>query len=122
MFVSNKLTKCRFMLSSRYMRTLSTQNPDFSSPVYFERLVGEDKGIAIYGLNSAQTKNALGFELVESMREVNEIIRNDTKLSVVILRSMIPGIFCAGNIIYIFPNNLYVENMLLVLFLFTNCI
>lgn len=88
------LSKCRLILKSQHLRLFSTQN--FESPVYFERLSGDDKGIAVYGLNSAENKNALGHDLVDSMREVNDIIRSDTKLSVVILRSMIPGIFCAG--------------------------
>lgn len=78
-------------------RLLSTQTQNVG-PIVFQRLTGADRGIAVYGLNSPKDRNALGFELLDAMKEVNQIIREDTKLSVVILHSLVPGIFCAGNI------------------------
>lgn len=65
-------------------------------PVVFEKLTGEDKGIAVYGLNAGSTRNALSHDMVGAMREVNQLLREDTKISVVILYSLVPGIFCAG--------------------------
>ncbi|XP_013143502.1 PREDICTED: enoyl-CoA hydratase domain-containing protein 2, mitochondrial [Papilio polytes] len=80
------------------LRLLSTHTQEVENvgPVVFHKLVGADRGIAVYGLNSPKDKNALGFELVQSMREVNALIRKDTKISVVILHSLVRGIFCAG--------------------------
>ncbi|XP_014371791.2 enoyl-CoA hydratase domain-containing protein 2, mitochondrial [Papilio machaon] len=80
------------------LRFLSTpiQEVENVGPVVFHKLIGADRGIAVYGLNSPKDKNALGFELVQSMREVNALIREDTKISVVILHSLVRGIFCAG--------------------------
>ncbi|XP_045497802.1 enoyl-CoA hydratase domain-containing protein 2, mitochondrial isoform X1 [Colias croceus] len=88
----------RVLTYSQSLRRLSTQfqNAENIGPVVFQRLTGEDKGIAIYGLNSPKQKNALGFELLSAMREVNSILREDTKISVVILHSLVPGVFCAG--------------------------
>ncbi|XP_050345813.1 methylglutaconyl-CoA hydratase, mitochondrial [Nymphalis io] len=82
----------------QFVKFLSTKTQDVENagPVVFRKLGGEDKGIAVYGLNSPQARNALGFDLLQSMREVNQLIREDTKISVVILHSLVPGIFCAG--------------------------
>lgn len=74
----------------------TNQQVEGVGPVVFQKLGGEDRGIAVYGLNSPKDKNALGFELLESMKEVNQLIREDTKISVVILHSLVKGIFCAG--------------------------
>ncbi|XP_046979122.1 enoyl-CoA hydratase domain-containing protein 2, mitochondrial [Vanessa cardui] len=80
------------------VKLLSTKIKDSENvgPIVFHKLGGEDKGIAVYGLNSPKARNALGFDLLQSMREVNQLIREDTKISVVILHSLVPGIFCAG--------------------------
>lgn len=83
------------------VKCLSTKAQDVENigPIVFQKLGGEDKGIAVYGLNSPKERNALGFDLIQAMREVNQIIREDTKISVVILHSLVRGIFCAGTII-----------------------
>ncbi|XP_069358904.1 methylglutaconyl-CoA hydratase, mitochondrial isoform X2 [Maniola hyperantus] len=79
------------------MRCLSTmQQVENAGPVVFHKFGGEDSGIAVYGLNSPKAKNALGFDLLQSMKEVNQLIREDTKISVVVLHSLVQGIFCAG--------------------------
>ncbi|XP_045448396.1 enoyl-CoA hydratase domain-containing protein 2, mitochondrial [Melitaea cinxia] len=80
------------------VKCLSTKAQDVENigPIVFQKLGGEDKGIAVYGLNSPKERNALGFDLIQAMREVNQIIREDTKISVVILHSLVRGIFCAG--------------------------
>lgn len=93
-----KVNKFRGLLKLANVRPLATraQKQEIIGPVVFEKLTGVDRGIAIYGLNSPIDRNALGFELIEAMKEVNRIIREDTKLSVIILHSLVPGIFCAG--------------------------
>ncbi|XP_028032317.1 enoyl-CoA hydratase domain-containing protein 2, mitochondrial [Bombyx mandarina] len=84
------------VVNSRNLATKIQQLNENVNPVVFEKLTGVDKGIALCGLNSPKDRNALGFTLIDAMREVNQIIREDTKLSVVIFHSMVPGIFCAG--------------------------
>lgn len=82
----------------QHVRLLSTPTQQFENvgPVVFHKLTGADKGIAVYGLNSPSNRNALSHELVQSMREVNALIREDTRISVVVLHSLVQGIFCAG--------------------------
>lgn len=82
--------------SVRLLATQTGQQIENVGPVVYQKLTGADKGIVLYGLNSPKDRNSLGFEMVEAMREVNQLIREDTKVSVVILHSMIPKIFCAG--------------------------
>lgn len=101
MFVSRLNNNMKFLknnVSRTLVRSLSTQNAqnENSSPVVFQKLGGADRGIAVYGLNSPQDRNAIGFQLLQAMKEVNRILREDTKISVVILHSLVPGIFCAG--------------------------
>ncbi|XP_053607551.1 enoyl-CoA hydratase domain-containing protein 2, mitochondrial [Plodia interpunctella] len=76
-------------------RLLSTQQTSIG-PVVFHKLSGADHGVAVYGLNSPKERNALGFDLLKAMKEVHQMIREDSEISVVILHSLVPGIFCAG--------------------------
>lgn len=92
-----RLFKFKQLIKGICGRTLATQTQlEKDGPIVFERLTGQDRGIAIYGMNSPKDRNALGFGFIESMKEVNRILREDRKLSVVILYSLVPGIFCAG--------------------------
>ncbi|XP_026486657.1 enoyl-CoA hydratase domain-containing protein 2, mitochondrial [Vanessa tameamea] len=91
----NSFKQIRKLQSVKYLST-KIQDSENVGPIVFHKLGGEDKGIAVYGLNSPKARNALGFDFIQSMREVNQLIREDTKISVVILHSLVPGIFCAG--------------------------
>lgn len=76
-------------------RLLATQ---VQSDVIFEKLTGSDTGIALYGLNKQKDRNALGYDLVNSMRSVHKQIKDEAKVSVVVFHSLVPGIFCAGQL------------------------
>lgn len=75
------------------LRFLATQ---VQNDIIFEKLSGNDTGIALYGLNKQKDRNALGYDLVNSMRRVHKQIKDESKVSVVIFHSLVPGIFCAG--------------------------
>lgn len=96
----SRLPNLRCLVKHTGMRLLATASAHTEQigPVMFHRLTGADKGIAVYGLNSPADRNALGFELIKAMKEVNQLLREDTKVSVVILHSLVPGIFCAGRL------------------------
>lgn len=64
-------------------------------PVLLERLEGSLCGAAVYTLDGPN-RNALGHELVDAMRHVLSLVREDRGLSVVIVRSAVPRVFCAG--------------------------
>ncbi|XP_067005090.2 methylglutaconyl-CoA hydratase, mitochondrial [Anabrus simplex] len=58
--------------------------------------VDNDQSIVVLGLNRPKAKNALGQILAADIANALEDIKCHTKARVVILRSMVPGIFCAG--------------------------
>ncbi|KAJ1987367.1 hypothetical protein EDC05_005867 [Coemansia umbellata] len=57
---------------------------------------GADKGILTLELNRPKAKNALSRSLVAEFRKVLSEIRNDHDVRVVVIRSTVPGVFCAG--------------------------
>lgn len=58
----------------------------------------EDKhqGIAIIGLNKPETKNAFSKSMVKNLTEALDVLAHDKSVRVVIIRSMLPNVFCAG--------------------------
>lgn len=82
------------------IRALSTNamlNPkDDAKEVVLKYLDGKDNGIVVLGLNRPASRNALGKTLVNQLSESISCIREDSKLRVLIIRSLVPKIFCAG--------------------------
>ncbi|XP_072442903.1 methylglutaconyl-CoA hydratase, mitochondrial isoform X2 [Chiloscyllium punctatum] len=61
-------------------------------------LEAELAGIVVFGINRPQSKNAISKNLVEMMSKAINEIRCDKNVRTVVLRSEVPGIFCAGNL------------------------
>jgi methylglutaconyl-CoA hydratase len=61
-----------------------------------ERLAGEDAGIVLVGLDRPGAKNALGRQLMAEFRQALADLRFDPAVRVVVLHSLVPGVFCAG--------------------------
>lgn len=61
-----------------------------------ERLSGAQQGITVLGLNRPKAKNAFNRSLVESFYDILQNLKKDNATRVVVLRSLTPGIFCAG--------------------------
>uniref|UniRef100_A0A182N3A6 Signal peptidase complex subunit 3 n=1 Tax=Anopheles dirus TaxID=7168 RepID=A0A182N3A6_9DIPT len=60
-------------------------------------LTEEDKqGIAVLGLNRPKARNSFSKSLVNNLLDAIEVLAHDKNVRVVILRSLVPGIFCAG--------------------------
>ncbi|XP_035894184.1 methylglutaconyl-CoA hydratase, mitochondrial [Anopheles stephensi] len=60
-------------------------------------LTEEDKqGIAVLGLNRPKARNSFSKSLVNHLLDAIEVLAHDKNVRVVILRSLVPGIFCAG--------------------------
>ncbi|XP_026318403.1 enoyl-CoA hydratase domain-containing protein 2, mitochondrial-like [Hyposmocoma kahamanoa] len=92
-----KFSLVKYIVGGRNTRLMSTHTQTESDNlVVFEKLIGEDRGIALYGLNRRRDRNALGFELLAAMREMHQLLRKDTGVSVVVIHSLVPGVFCAG--------------------------
>lgn len=59
-------------------------------------LQGPDKGIIVLGLKNVKSKNSLSKALTQSLHECFDNVASDSSARVVILRSLVPKVFCAG--------------------------
>lgn len=64
--------------------------------VIFDRLEGNQAGISVLSLNRPEAKNSFSRGLVQTFSEILSELKRDNDSRVVILRSLTPGIFCAG--------------------------
>ncbi len=64
--------------------------------IRIERLDGADSGILMLGLERPEAKNALGRQLLQEIKEALAVVTDDLSIRVVILHSLVPGVFCAG--------------------------
>ncbi|XP_055925702.1 methylglutaconyl-CoA hydratase, mitochondrial-like [Argiope bruennichi] len=61
-----------------------------------QRHSGEREGIITLGLNRPETKNALGKQTIASLFEVIDSIKYDKDARVLVIHSLVKGVFCAG--------------------------
>lgn len=54
------------------------------------------QGIAVISLNRAKAKNSFSISLVEKLRNHVDLLAKHNGVRVLILRSLVPGVFCAG--------------------------
>ncbi|KAL9822568.1 methylglutaconyl-CoA hydratase, mitochondrial isoform 7-T8 [Geothlypis trichas] len=64
----------------------------------------EHKGIVVLGLNRSHAKNALSKNLVKMMSKAMDALKSDKKVRTVVFRSEVPGIFCAGLVLWFNPS------------------
>ncbi|XP_071873051.1 methylglutaconyl-CoA hydratase, mitochondrial [Bombus fervidus] len=83
--------------AAKAMSTNAMLNPkDDVKEVVLKHLDGKDNGIVVLGLNRPTVCNALGKTLTSQLHDAISSIREDSKLRVLIIRSLVPKIFCAG--------------------------
>lgn len=54
------------------------------------------QGIAIIGLNKPDTQNAFNRSMVQKLSDALDILANDRNVRALIIRSMLPNVFCSG--------------------------
>jgi len=64
-------------------------------------------GIVEVSLDRPEAKNAIGKEMLHGLSNVFELINHNSNANVALIRSLVPGVFCAGadlkvNFIFIF--------------------
>ncbi|XP_070764556.1 enoyl-CoA hydratase domain-containing protein 2, mitochondrial [Enoplosus armatus] len=64
--------------------------------VDLKRLEGEDDGIVEVLMCRLKARNALGHVFVSQMRELVSTLSSDSAVRVIVFRSLVPGVFCAG--------------------------
>uniref|UniRef100_A0A4X1SE46 AU RNA binding methylglutaconyl-CoA hydratase n=1 Tax=Sus scrofa TaxID=9823 RepID=A0A4X1SE46_PIG len=58
----------------------------------------ENRGIVVLGINRAYAKNSLSKNLVKMLSKAVDALKSDKKVRTIIVRSEVPGIFCAANL------------------------
>lgn len=103
MFLSKSLTKSTFALQSWYIvaqRTGPVIVRNFASETNEELklsyLTGDKQGVAVIELNRENGKNSLNKSLLSKFQKSVEILQHDRSCRVVIIRSLVKGVFCAG--------------------------
>ncbi|GAM22025.1 hypothetical protein SAMD00019534_052000 [Acytostelium subglobosum LB1] len=83
---------------SSYSTTTTTgaSSGSLADECTLERLSGKDAGISVISFNRAPVKNAIGANLLKLFKSHLQTLRFDNTTRVVLLRSTVPGIFCAG--------------------------
>lgn len=61
-----------------------------------EYLKEPHSGITVFGFNRPEQKNAMSMQLLENLTDAVNKISFENTTKVLILRSMVPGVFCAG--------------------------
>ncbi|KAG0415517.1 hypothetical protein HPB47_007326 [Ixodes persulcatus] len=70
--------------------------PSPTDEIVIEKLTGEQEGIAVLGFNRPKAKNAIGRVFLKSFEEALDALKYDNNLRILVLRSLVPGVFCAG--------------------------
>jgi len=90
---SARLSSVRFNSSSSNS-TPADQSPE--DEFHLNYLDGDHKGIAVFSLRRFKTKNAMGRNMVNRIQNAMEEVRFDNGVRCVVIRSEVPGVFCAG--------------------------
>ncbi|KRX05222.1 hypothetical protein PPERSA_06856 [Pseudocohnilembus persalinus] len=61
-----------------------------------EKLSDELQGIALIEIDNPEKRNALSAQVMNDLREIIQVSREDSSIKCAIFRSATPGIFCAG--------------------------
>ncbi|XP_029285141.1 enoyl-CoA hydratase domain-containing protein 2, mitochondrial [Cottoperca gobio] len=77
---------------SRRQHTKAADPPE----VVLKRLEGEDNGIVEVLMCRPKARNALGYVFVSEMKLLMYRLSHDSAARVVVFRSLVPGVFCAG--------------------------
>ncbi|KYN10075.1 PREDICTED: methylglutaconyl-CoA hydratase, mitochondrial [Trachymyrmex cornetzi] len=83
--------------TARTLATSAMPSPkDEAKEVIVSYLDGKDNGIAVLGLNRSAARNSFGKTLISQLNEALASIRQNNKPRVLIIRSLVPKVFCAG--------------------------
>lgn len=64
-------------------------------------LTNEKEGITVIGLNRPNAKNAFSFSLTSGLFKTVENLAYDNSVRAVVLRSLVPDVFCAGYLYFL---------------------
>ncbi|KAF2071221.1 hypothetical protein CYY_007455 [Polysphondylium violaceum] len=96
-FSSNTVGLNNNNINKRFYSTSdSTTTTTEPNECILERLTGQDEGISVISFNRGQVKNALGKNMMKQFRQHLNELRFCPTTRVVIIKSMVEGVFCSG--------------------------
>uniref|UniRef100_A0A1B6D5J1 Enoyl-CoA hydratase n=1 Tax=Clastoptera arizonana TaxID=38151 RepID=A0A1B6D5J1_9HEMI len=97
--LGNRLT-CKFKYLSncskylKYLSSVSCKHKSYNLDEFNVECM--DEGIVVFGFNRPNARNTLNNSLVSAIFTAFDNLHNQKNAKVVIIRSLVPGIFCAG--------------------------
>ncbi|KAI0230903.1 Methylglutaconyl-CoA hydratase, mitochondrial [Lamellibrachia satsuma] len=91
--LSTKRPRSFLNISTILSRSLASSSSD---DVNVEFLDGDRTGVAVCSLTRPEAKNAISIGLRSQLRDALKMLKSLKDVQVMILRSSVPGIFCAG--------------------------
>ncbi|GFO45003.1 methylglutaconyl-coa hydratase, mitochondrial-like [Plakobranchus ocellatus] len=82
--------------SSTSSETSSQQEQSPEDEFTLSMLDGEREGIAVMSMRRFRYKNAMSRNMIQRFMDSMEEVKFNSKIRVVVLRSEVPGVFCAG--------------------------
>ncbi|CAO3596052.1 unnamed protein product [Absidia cylindrospora] len=83
-------------LTPSFARSIQSVSSSATKEAYLEHLQGDQQGISVLKLNRPAARNALSVKLVQEIREALSEIRFSSDSRVLIVESLVDGVFCAG--------------------------
>uniref|UniRef100_A0AAV1U5Z0 Enoyl-CoA hydratase n=1 Tax=Peronospora matthiolae TaxID=2874970 RepID=A0AAV1U5Z0_9STRA len=87
--IGRRLSRC--VLQPRRLHAVAK-----TTQFHVEMLDGNDAGIALFTMDRPEARNALGRQFMAEFRQALEQVRFDSSVRVVVVRSAVPRVFCAG--------------------------
>ncbi|OZJ04332.1 hypothetical protein BZG36_02371 [Bifiguratus adelaidae] len=81
------------ILTQSSVRSISTRSEKLC---YLDHLTGDDAGISVLNLNRPSAKNAISKSFLSQFRDALAEVRFSGESRVLLLRSLVDGVFCAG--------------------------
>lgn len=95
MSLSHKLTSL-LLNNAKNIKNARAFSQKAYTDIIYERLQKDDSSIAVLGMNRPKARNAFSLNLLTEFEENLSIVEHDRDIRVLIIRSLAPGIFCAG--------------------------
>ncbi|CAG5126221.1 unnamed protein product [Candidula unifasciata] len=86
--------RSRASFISLFFRQFSEQAPEDEFTLTY--LDGEQAGIAVMSMRRFRYKNAMGRNIIQKFLDSMQEVKFNNSIRVVVLRSEVPGVFCAG--------------------------
>jgi len=91
-----KISVVNSFVYMNFFRSSISLKRKFSSDIIVNHLKGSESGISVVSLNRPKARNAIGKTLLTKLKQTISDIELDKNSRIIILKSNVKGVFCAG--------------------------